>query len=163
MIFVTVGTDAAPFDRLLRTVDSLPREERLVVQHGSSAVQPRDATCFPFLSFEELSEYIRQARVVVTHAGVGSIMVARENGKRPLVLPRLGRYGEAVDDHQLPLARRLDREGLVTLVEEAARLAEAIRVADDAKTVSLNGGSELVLDLRDYLTRAITGDDRART
>jgi UDP-N-acetylglucosamine transferase subunit ALG13 len=121
MIFVTVGTNEARFDRLLRAVESLETDD-LVVQCGSSSLRPKNATCFDFLAFERLVEYVRSASVVVTHAGVGSIAVTLANGKRPIVVPRLQRYGEAVDDHQVALGRRLERSGLVTLVEEPAQL-----------------------------------------
>ncbi len=72
-------------------------------------------------------ELVRAARVVVTHAGVGTIMVALANGKRPVVMPRLSRFAEAVDDHQLGLARRLSEADFVTLVEDEAGLANALR------------------------------------
>ena len=80
------------------------------------------------MSFEELSERMRAARVVVCHAGVGSIMLARRCGKRPIVVPRRLHLGEAVDDHQLPIARRLDANGVVTLLEDVDRLGEAIEL-----------------------------------
>jgi UDP-N-acetylglucosamine transferase subunit ALG13 len=76
------------------------------------------------VTFEQLVEYMRAASVVVTHAGVGSVAVALANGQRPVVVPRLQRYGEAVDDHQLMLGRRLAQNGLVTLVEEPETLGE---------------------------------------
>jgi UDP-N-acetylglucosamine transferase subunit ALG13 len=121
MIFVTVGTNEARFDRLLHAVESLEFDD-VVVQCGSSSFRPKNATCFDFLAFERLVEYVRSASAVVTHAGVGSIAVTLANGRRPIVVPRLQRYGEAVDDHQVALARRLERSGLVTLVEDPAQL-----------------------------------------
>ena len=129
MIFVTVGTNEAPFDRLVSGVSGLAGREEVVVQHGASAVRPEGATCIDFLPFDELVELVRRARVVVTHAGVGSIMVALSQGKRPIVVPRLGRFGEAVDDHQVTFARRLSERGLVTVVDDPSLLPSAI---DDA-------------------------------
>jgi beta-1,4-N-acetylglucosaminyltransferase len=117
VIFVTVGTNETRFDRLLRWVEGLDADE-LVVQYGHSTFRPRNATCFDFVSFQELVEYVREASVVVTHAGVGSVAIAIANGKRPVVVPRLRRYGEHIDDHQLALGRRLAQSGLVTLVED---------------------------------------------
>ena len=99
------------------------REEDLVVQHGASAVRPRHAECVDFLDYDEFVGPHRQARVVVTHAGVGSVMTALAHGRRPLVVPRRVDFGEAVDDHQLTFARRADELGLVTLVEDVSDLA----------------------------------------
>ena len=66
----------------------------------------RGSTSSPF---DELVEHVRRARVVVSHAGVGSVLTALANGKRPVVVPRLHRFGEAVDDHQLPFAPQARR------------------------------------------------------
>ena len=71
MIFVTVGTNEARFDRLLAAVDELPDGTDLFVQHGPSSIRPAGATCADYLSFDEMVEKMRQARAVVTHAGVG--------------------------------------------------------------------------------------------
>lgn len=117
MIFVTVGTNEARFDRLVEAAASIDIGEELVVQRGASTVCPENAEVHDFLPFELLVDFVRSSRAVVCHAGVGSIMVALANGKRPIVIPRLRKFGEAVDDHQLVFARRFEAEGLVTLAE----------------------------------------------
>jgi UDP-N-acetylglucosamine transferase subunit ALG13 len=157
MIFVTVGTNEAPFDRLLRAVDGLPSGEELVVQCGASSLRPARAHCDEFLSFEELNDYIRTARLIVTHAGVGSIMVALGHGKRPVVVPRLHRFGEAVDDHQVSLAQRLETMGLVTLVEDLDNLLPRLINAPIEPAVSVGDEGRLAADLRSYLDAQIYG------
>jgi UDP-N-acetylglucosamine transferase subunit ALG13 len=149
MIFVTVGTNEAPFDRLLRAVESLEQDD-VVVQCGSSSFRPRNATCVDFLAFEKLVEYVRSASLVVTHGGVGSIAVTLANGRRPAVVPRLHRYGEAVDDHQVALGRRLERSGAVTLVEDPGRLKHLRLDAQPARSVE-RISSALAKDLSRYL------------
>jgi UDP-N-acetylglucosamine transferase subunit ALG13 len=151
VILVTVGTNEARFDRLLRALDALPGDEPLVVQHGPSPVRPRGATCVDYFPFEELAGLIRDARVVVMHAGVGSAIAALVNGKRPIVVPRLARYGEAVDDHQLPFGRRLHEAGLVELVEDPAELPEAVGRHGASDAVELRPNSRLVDELRSYI------------
>ncbi|HVD49761.1 MAG TPA: glycosyltransferase [Gaiellaceae bacterium] len=148
MIFVTLGTQAYQFDRLLRGLDGIG--ERLVVQGGASGFRPRGATWFDYLEYPQLVEQMRSARVVVSHAGVGSVMTSLAEGKRPVVVPRLKRFGEAVDDHQLPFARRLAEGGLLTLVEDVSGLAAAV-AETPAAPPSLGGESRLAADLRDYL------------
>jgi UDP-N-acetylglucosamine transferase subunit ALG13 len=162
MIFVTVGTNEAAFDRLLRHLDGVAAGEELVVQHGASSVRPAGATCLDFLPFEDLVELMRRARVVVTHAGVGSIVAALTNGKRPLVVPRLARFGEAVDDHQLPLARRLAGSGLVTLVEDPAELLQALAAGGSAEVGGIGMDERLVGDLRDFLRVSVGADPGGR-
>jgi UDP-N-acetylglucosamine transferase subunit ALG13 len=155
MIFVTVGTNEARFDRLLRAVAELPHDEQFVVQHGhSSPLGPRHAELVDFLSFEAMVETIRRARVVVTHSGVGSVMVSLANAKRPIVVPRRKSFGEAVDDHQLQLGRRFAEVGLVTLVEEPAALGEALTREHEAASV-VPSSSSLAVDLGSFLERAV--------
>ena len=158
MIFVTVGTNEAPFDRLVRAIDCLRADEEVVAQCGPSSHRPARAVSVDFLAFEDLVELVRRARIVVTHAGVGSTMVALANGKRPVVVPRLRRYGEAVDDHQLPFARRLAERGLVTLVEDPAGLPETLGAArDEAIRASVVPDGRLVEDLRCSIDAALGG------
>lgn len=150
MIFISVGTHETPFDRLLHAVDDLQLDEQIVVQHGPSRVRCERAVESEYLSFDEVVDYIRDARAVVMHAGVGSVMIALANGKRPIVMPRLHRLGEHVDDHQLELARRLEANGLVTVVEDSATLAESLaRAAEPPGRMS--GIPWLGTDLREYL------------
>jgi UDP-N-acetylglucosamine transferase subunit ALG13 len=148
VIFVTLGTQAFPFDRLLRGLEGV--DEELVVQGGTSTVRPEGATWFDYVEYPELLEHVRRARVVVSHAGVGSVMTVVAEGKRPVVVPRLQRHGEAVDDHQLPLARRLAAAGLVTLVEDAQLLAAALAETPPAPA-TLAGEGGIAADLRAYL------------
>jgi UDP-N-acetylglucosamine transferase subunit ALG13 len=154
VIFVTVGTNEAPFDRLLNAVALIDTDEELLVQHGASRVRPTNAnaTCLDFMSFEELVEHVRRARIVVTHAGVGSVLVSLTHGKCPIVVPRLHEFGEAVDDHQLFFARRFAETGLVTLVEDPAALPGALDGTASAPAPSASvGSSSLTAELRSYL------------
>jgi UDP-N-acetylglucosamine transferase subunit ALG13 len=148
VIAVVLGTQAYPFDRLLRALDGV--EEELVIQGGASTHRPPGATWFDYLEYPALVERVRAARLVVAHAGVGAIVTAVSEGKRPVVVPRLKRYGEAVDDHQLPFARRLAETGLVTLVEDPAGLPAAL-LETPAPPPALGGESRLAADLREYL------------
>ena len=152
MILVTVGTSETPFDRLLEAfdVDHRPDEE-LVVQHGASGVRPRGASCVDFLPYDQLVDAIRRARLVVTHAGVGSIMTTLASGKRPVVVPRLRRFDEAVDDHQLDLGRRLAVSGLVVLVEHPEDVVARLDTASELSELDSGPSRELVRDLKRFI------------
>jgi len=158
VIFVTIGT-TRPFDRLLRALGPL-HDEELVVQCGDSAARPAGATCVTFLTYDELADHIRSARVVIAHAGVGTIMTALANGKRPIVVPRRASFGEAADDHQVELARRLAASGLVTLVEDPAALAGVLREADPELDAARSESSGLASELRAYMEAAIATGSR---
>jgi UDP-N-acetylglucosamine transferase subunit ALG13 len=131
MIFVTVGTTHFPFDRLIGAVESIPAGEEIVVQRGASLVSPANARVVDFMTFEELDDAVSRARVVVSHAGVGSIMVALAHGRRPIVTPRLREHGEAVDDHQRQVAELLAAQGRVVALHDVGELASAVSAAAD--------------------------------
>lgn len=155
MIVVTIGTNEQPFDRLVRAAAALSEVEDVLVQYGASREPHGRGEWVEFLSFDELAERMRGARAVVCHAGVGSIMLARRCGHRPVVVPRRVQLGEAVDDHQLNMARRLDAAGIVTLVEDERDLAAAVGAGDAAPaagaTPGLAGAAALAADLQGFL------------
>jgi UDP-N-acetylglucosamine transferase subunit ALG13 len=129
VIFATVGSHPTyVFDRFLRALEGLPDDE-LVVQYGPGVPPPNASRAVPWMSFAEIVENMEAATHVVSHAGVGTILCAARVGHVPVVLPRLRRFGETVDDHQVELGRRLAGDGRVILVEEDADLVECLRGA----------------------------------
>jgi beta-1,4-N-acetylglucosaminyltransferase len=129
LIFVTVGSTQIPFARLIRALDWLPDSEQLLVQHGPVAAPPGATEARAFMEFPEVVERMQAADVVICHAGAGSILCALRAGHTPIVVPRLERYGETVDDHQLELARALAADGRVIAVENPERLPAAVAEA----------------------------------
>ncbi|MCJ7681308.1 MAG: multidrug MFS transporter [Candidatus Aminicenantes bacterium] len=130
MIFVTVGTDHHPFDRLIQAVDALAEKggagEEVFVQTGSSTVSPRFCASQPFLPFDDLMARIEQASMIICHGGPGSIMPAVYLKKVPVVWPREKKYREVVDDHQLDFSARLADKGLILRVTSADELKTAV-------------------------------------
>ncbi len=156
MIFVTVGTNEARFERLVEAAGRIPGDEELVIQTGHCLGRPERAACVPFLDFDDMVVHARRARAVVCHAGVGSIMMSLSAGRRPVVMPRLAALGEAVDDHQVALARRMAREGhLVLLVEDPADLPAAVAADGATAAIAGGGGTELARDLAGYLASVV--------
>ncbi len=128
MIFVTVGMHSEGFARLVKGADALAAclAEAVVIQAGATAYQPRHARCFGFAPLEDMERWCAAADVIVAQAGAGSILTAQRVG-RPLVLvPRLRRYGESIDDHQRELARALQASGRAVMVEDTDQLASAL-------------------------------------
>jgi UDP-N-acetylglucosamine transferase subunit ALG13 len=126
------------------------------VQHGASAIRPRNAECIDFLEYDDFVQLIRDASVVVTHAGVGSVMTALAEGKRPIVVPRRADHGEVVDDHQVPFARRAGELGLVTILDDVDLLAATIREhASDAPALDSGRRSPIETELRAYIEECV--------
>jgi UDP-N-acetylglucosamine transferase subunit ALG13 len=156
MIVVTVGTHEQQFDRLLHAVTALGDSEPMLVQYGTGTITDGPGEWVDFLSFDELAERTQGARAFICHAGVGSIVLARRCGHRPIIMPRRPDHGEHVDEHQLELSRRLHKAGLVTVVEDAHALVAAVRnpaaVPEAGATDgSLHGPSALSADVRGML------------
>jgi UDP-N-acetylglucosamine transferase subunit ALG13 len=130
-LVVTVGTDHHPFHRLMRWIDDLIAGgvipgHQVLVQFGSSQ-RPSNALVQALLPRPELLALMAQADVVVGHGGPGVIMDARSMGRRPIVVPRLARLGEVIDDHQVAFSRRLAESDMVVLAEESETLVAAVR------------------------------------
>jgi UDP-N-acetylglucosamine transferase subunit ALG13 len=153
MIFVTVGT-ALPFNRLVAAADALATREPVLVQCGVSSVRLRYAERVPFLPFDEVARLMREARVVVAHAGAGSVVTALLEKRCPIVVPRRHALGEAVDDHQVAFAERLAQLGLARLVPDPADLPAA--VDDPGNAAPPTTASPLASDLHAYLTASVS-------
>jgi beta-1,4-N-acetylglucosaminyltransferase len=162
MILVTVGVSNLPFDRLLSAVDGLTQDtEKVIVQCGAARVRPRHATCFDYLPFAKFEEFISEARVVVCHAGIGSVGLCLSAGVHPIVVPRLKRLGESVDDHQLLFARRLAELGLATLIDDVAELGSAVRTVRSRQPPT-GLSPQLAEELIAYVSRYAGGNDDGR-
>lgn len=110
MIFLTLGTQKFQFNRLLKEIDLLIQDgtitDKVVAQVGFSTYKPRNYVYFKFLDRATYHKYIEQSNIVITHAGVGSILEAKKNEKPVIVVPRLKKYKEHVDNHQCEIADR---------------------------------------------------------
>jgi len=128
VIFVTLGTHEQPFPRALSILRGAAIGGPLLIQHG--ATHPEDvgaqATWRQWMAYEEIQEAISTASAVVSHAGLGTIMTALALGRCPVVIPRLRRFREHVDDHQLEIVRRLAAEGRIVAATTAAELRDGL-------------------------------------
>ena len=154
MIFVTCGSSPIGFERLMRALDVLSPSE-LTVQHGPVAA-PRCATAYDFLPYGRVVELMQKADLVISHAGVGSIMCALQAGHVPIVFPRVKRHGETVDDHQLELASVIAERGTVLLATNAEELRLAVESAPRRGATRILHGEGLNAAVR----AAIYGESR---
>jgi len=118
MIFVTVGSDEFQFNRLVKAVDEYCGQERRPahIQLGSSDYRPHYCQWSKFLSFDEMQSLVKKSSVIIAHAGAGTILTCINNGKIPFVVPRLSDFGEAVDDHQVEFAYRMQKHGYAHVI-----------------------------------------------
>jgi UDP-N-acetylglucosamine transferase subunit ALG13 len=129
--FVSVGNATQPFRRLLDGVNAIARDlpQPVFVQSGNTPFQPEVCKCVPFLNMSEFQSQVGRSKLLIMHAGAGSLITAVRAGKVPVVMARRARYGEHVDDHQIEFARELDRAGRIVVANEPADLLSAVREA----------------------------------
>lgn len=168
MIFVTVGTQA-PFDRMIRVVDAWAKdhpEERVIAQIGESSYVPQHCKAVEMLSPQACRDLMKQAHVIVAHAGMGTILLALELGKPVIIMPRRAALGEQRNDHQLATAEQLsslqlvkvaqDDESLLTCLTESHTLRAAARISSSAS-------EPLIHTLRRFLVDVSLGRDPSIT
>jgi len=151
LIFVTVGMHTKGFDRLLKRMDEIASTlgEEVVMQIGHTSFRPQTAKWFDFTTEAGIKEWCKKARVVVTQPAM-AILDAQEQGTPVIVVPRLKRYNEVIDDHQLDFAKHLERKGKVMAVYDVDKLEEALRKID-SKPVKLVRDKSLVNALKKYI------------
>lgn len=129
MIFLTVGTQF-PFDRLVKAVDNVFEDgfvnEEIFAQIGESSYKPRNFKSVNFLDNRLFNEWMRKASGIMGHAGMGTITMALDNSKPLLVMPRLKKYGEVVNDHQVAIARKFEQLGHVLVAYKQDELPKKI-------------------------------------
>jgi UDP-N-acetylglucosamine transferase subunit ALG13 len=166
VIFVTVGTQL-PFERLVGTVDAWagarsPRPE-VLAQVGSGRVDYVHVCCERTLDGEQYAQVLAAARLMVAHAGTGSILNALDQGVPVIVFPRDNRFGEHRDDHQQQTARQMERMGLVSVAWTEAELVAMIEreiAKPDSPRQPRRRNTELVDFLRGWLREVLDGEGR---
>lgn len=130
MIFLTVGTQF-PFDRLVRAVDEVVGDNRfneeIFAQIGTTSYRPKNFESASVLEKTLFDKYFNEADSIISHAGMGSITMAREKKKPLLVMPRLRKYGEVVNNHQLDIAKRFEKLGYLLVAYGKEDLPEKMR------------------------------------
>lgn len=157
MIFLTVGTQL-PFDRLVAAVDDWAgaSRARVFAQTGAGKYRPRHCEHADYLAPALADDLFRKADLIVSHAGMGSILTALKYQKRILILPRRASLGEHRNEHQLATARWLGRKPGVFVAEEAddvARLLSAREVLQSGEAISDHADPALLARLREFVSQ----------
>ena len=136
MIFITLGTQKFQFDRVLKEIDKLIEEgklkkEDLQVQCVFSEYVPKNFEIFDLKPQNEIDELIDKAEVIITHSGTGSIIGALKKKKKLIIIPRLKKYGEHVDNHQMELAELFNEKFNIPIVLDVKDLYDTINKMKD--------------------------------
>jgi len=158
MIFVTVGNHFQGFDRLLKKIDEMaPRiPHEIVIQKGYSKYVPRNTKYFDFVPADSAMEYTRKSDLVVSHAGMGTIILCKEYGVPVIILPRREKYKEHINDHQMEIAQVLEERGdkNIYIVYEENQLEEKILEVVGKKEmdqVENRGRENLIRTIKEFI------------
>lgn len=118
-IFCTVGTQM-PFDRFVKAIDEVAPQlkDKIVVQSFKDKYEPKNIQMVDFMAPDEFNRLFGEARLIVAHCGMGTILNALTANKPIIVLPRLAKWGEHLNDHQLATARKIAELGYAYVVED---------------------------------------------
>lgn len=155
-VFVTVGAQM-PFDRLVTAVDrwaaSSTCDVDVFAQVGPTGEPPRSIEWVASLDPDEFAVRMDWADVIVSHAGMGTILSALVAGKPLVLMPRLGSRGETRNDHQVgTMARFNDRPGVLTATDET----DLVAALDEGRwsrpeEISPDASPQLIEAIRDFI------------
>ena len=165
MILVTVGTQL-PFDRLVRAVDEWAGKNGrtdVVAQIGRSSYKPRNLKFYEALTPSEFDDLLSQADFIVSHAGIGTIIGALDQGKPIVVMPRMSKLKEQRTDHQIATADKFGKMKLVMVAQDEQKLATVLDQAINNHKPPEVVNSKPDSDLLSYVTNFIESGVNART
>lgn len=154
MIFATIGTQA-PFDRFIKMLDELApqMDEEIVAQTYNGAYKAQNIKTVDFLPPDVFNDYFKRARLIVSHAGMGTIISALTMNKPIIVMPRLASLGEHRNDHQMATAMRLDELGYIHVAYDKKQLEELLLNTDvkPLRQIGERASRSLIASLSEYI------------
>lgn len=149
MILVLLGTQNNSFHRLLEEIDKLKNNgiitDNVIVQAGHTKYESNNMDIIDLMSKDKLDEYISTADIIITHGGVGSIISTIKKGKKTIAVPRLHKYGEHVNDHQIQIVQMFNEKGYIIGLKDVAELENAIKRIDTFKPSKYQQNNEKML------------------
>lgn len=131
MIFVTLGTQDKNFKRLLdaiqKQIDNGNIKDKVVVQAGSTKYESKDMEIFELIDRDKFTELIKECDLLITHGGVGSILNGLKNNKKVIAAPRLKKYKEHTNDHQLQIIEKFSDAGYIKPLYDFDSLNEVLK------------------------------------
>lgn len=131
MILITVGSQKFQFNRLLKEIDRLIEnkiiDEEVFAQIGVSDYIPKNYEHIDFMSQDEFNKKMEEADTIITHAGTGVIVNAVKKEKKVIGVPRLAKYEEHVDDHQIQLINEFTSLGFIEPAYETSDIEKALK------------------------------------
>lgn len=129
MILVLVGTQKQDFSRIFKEIENskILKNEKIIAQSGHTKYKSEKIECIPFMKREELLTLIKKADMIICHGGVGTIFESLYEHKKILAVPRLKKYKEHVNDHQIEVCKKLQEEGYILYFNDGDCFDEIVK------------------------------------
>lgn len=154
MIFVTIGTQL-PFDRLIRIIDELAPQlnEEVVAQVYQCGFTPKNIKTVDFLAPDEFNTLFDKARLIVSHAGMGTILSALQKDKPIIVFPRIAALGEHRNEHQLATAHKFKKMGAVNVAMNEEELTSMLLNGNQTthQHIGNSASASLIQSIMDFI------------
>ena len=151
MILVLLGTQNNSFYRLLEEIDKLISEniinEEVIAQTGYTKYETQNMKLIDFVSKEELEKLLENADLIITHGGVGSIIMSIKKGKKVIAIPRLHKYSEHVNDHQKEIVELFNKKGYIIGINEVEELKSAFSKIEEFNPIPYKENNEKMLKI----------------
>ena len=151
MILVTLGTQDKCFKRLLdliqNEIDKGNIKDKVVVQAGCTRYESKDMEIFDLIDRENFDKLINECDILITHGGVGSILTGLRNNKKVIVCPRLSKYNEHVNDHQLEIVEKFSEFGLILPFYENDDLNKILNSINSFKPKKFKSNTNNIINL----------------
>ena len=133
MILITLGTQDKSFKRLLdavqQQIDNGNIKDKVIVQAGHTKYNSEDMEIFDLIPYEKFDEYVNKCDILITHGGVGSIITGLKNNKKVIAAPRLSKYKEHTNDHQLQIIDNFTKAGYILPLYDFDKLDQVLKQA----------------------------------
>ena len=137
MILVTLGTQDKKFTRLLddiqKEIDKENIKDKVIVQAGFTKYESKDMEIFDLIDREKFNELMNSCDLLITHGGVGSIISGLKANKKVIACPRLAKYQEHINDHQVQIVDRFSESGYLLSYKDGDNLKDILTKAKKFK------------------------------
>ena len=149
MIFITLGSQKFQFNRLLQAVDELIEKgviaDEVFAQIGYSDYEPKYFEYKQFLDREEFEAQEGKCDILITHGGTGAIIGAVKKGKKVIAVPRLAKYGEHVDDHQIQLIEQFKGQNLICGLDDTTELETGLKYVEEHGFNAYQSNTQMII------------------
>ncbi len=166
MIFLTVGTWRVGYNRLVKAVDELVSSgvitEEVIAQTGYSSYKPKHMTVMEYCSPTEFRGLISKAGLVISHAGMGTIIETVQLLKPLIAVPRRRSLGEVDNDHQFTTAKQLETEGKILVAYEVSDLPAKLKEAETFVPTRGESSQEILHAVKEFIND-LAAEKRSRS